>query len=195
MRTILLTLLILSSSASLAQVTVSKTSVSVETGQSKTSSGVESSSLSVAGFLFLSNGMTIEARNVTSQADKTDQANYGSPVSWQELGIGNSKKIGFTNVYGKVFLNMYEKTNIRYVGHAEELGVRGKFGDSPFSYQVGYRWTNAFDNEPRLKSRNTQIRTTLTYSVNKNISVYFRNQDQDGDTVQTSNNLGLSYSF
>lgn len=195
MKKFLLTLALLSSTAAIAQITVTKTAIAVETGQTETSAGVESSSVTVSGFLFLSNGMTIEARNVTSQADKTDTANYGSPVSWQELGVGYSKDLGITRAYGKLFLNNYAKQNQRYTGHAEEIGVVGKFGKSDFGYMVGYRWTNAFDNEPRLKSRNTQIRTTINYAVNKNVSVYFRNQDQEGDVVQKVNNLGVTYSF
>lgn len=195
MKKIILAIVFLTSTAALAEVTVTKTAIAIETGKSETSSGVESSALSVSGFLFLSNGVSVEARNVTSQADKTSTANYGSPVSWQELGIGYSEELGITKVYGKLFLNMYEKQNARYSGHAEEIGVTGRFGKSDFGYMVGYRWTNAFDNEPRLKSRNTQLRTTINYAVNKNVSVYFRHQDQEGDVVQKVNNLGVTYSF
>jgi hypothetical protein len=178
-----------------ADVTVKRAIVGSEYGLAETSTGSKSTSLSVGAIFALSNGVSLEARNITSQSDAVGTRAPGAPVSWQEFAVGYSAPVGFTNVYAKAFYIPTQKNGMRYTANAEEVGVAGLIGSTGLKYQIGYRHLGAFNDAVAYKANNTQVRTTIGYDINKNHSVHLRHTEQKGDLQQTLLNVGYSYAF
>lgn len=192
---IALTLASLIAFASNAQVTVKRATVGTEYGQADVlATKSTSSSLSAGAIVVLSNDVTVEFRNITSQSDSTATKKPGAPVSWQEFGVGYGVDVGITKLYAKEFFITNQKNNARFNSHATEVGAMGKFGSTAFGYQLGYRVINAFDNE-QYKGHNTQIRSTVSYAIDKHQSVHLRHTKQRGDLDQNMLNVGYGYSF
>lgn len=178
-----------------AEVTVKRAIVGTEYGVAETSAGAKSTSMSVGAIFALSNGVSLEARNITSQSDAVGTKAPGAPVSWQEFAVGYSAPVGITNVYAKAFYIPTQKNGMRYTANAEEIGAAGLIGATGFKYQIGYRHLGAFNDVAGYKANNTQVRTTIGYDINKKHSVYLRHTEQKGDLQQTLLNVGYNYAF
>ena len=155
----------------------------------------DASSLSASFLVGLSNGVVLEARNRTQQADSTDKAAYGAPLSWQEVGASKRFNVGITNVYGKGLIGMHSSPGVRYAYSATEVGITDQFGKSPFGYTIGYRWIDSLNNRELNGAQNEQMRTQVHYNINKKHRVHVRHQKQTGDTPVEALILGYSYRF
>lgn len=161
----------------------------VEYGQSETTAGIKAQSLSHGANFWLNNGVTLEARNITSQGDGGAAA-----VSWQEFAAGYTQPVGPTNVYAKEFFNINERTGAQYYGHSEEFGIAGVLAQSPLTYIIGYRITNAFDNAA-YHGHHIQWRYTAGWKLDDKHGVYLRYTKQDGDLSMKVYSAGYSYTF
>lgn len=155
----------------------------------------DSSSLSASFLMGLSNGVVIEARNRTQQADSTANSAYGASMSWQEVGASKSFDAGFTKIYGRGLVGMYSTTGVRYAWSAGEVGITDQFGKSPFGYTLGYRWIDSINNRHLNKAQNEQMRAQIHYNIDKKHRVHVRYTEQRGDTSFDGWNFGYSYRF
>jgi hypothetical protein len=182
-----------------AEVNVKSVYVGGETGFVKFTSGTSlnktSSSQSLAANVLYTNNMTLDLRAVTQQQDTNGTANYGNPLSYQEIGLGQRYSIGLTNVYGKAYLQEWEKPLKRYTGYAGEIGVTDKILNSNFSYTVSYKQFNSFENSAVNTAKNNQMRYSLAYNINDNHRISLKKQDQRGYTQYDGIYVGYSYKF
>jgi len=156
----------------------------------------EATSLSASFLIGLNNGVVLEARNRTQQADNTSitaTPNYGAPLSWQELGLSRQYNVKITNLYARGLVGMHETTNKRYSWHAHEFGVTDRISGTPFGYIIGYRWQDSF--KDGNNANNEQSRYTLYYNINKSHRISIRRTFQTGDTPTNMTNIGYSYRF
>lgn len=155
----------------------------------------DSSSLILSLLVGLNNGVILEARNRTQQADSTNDSAYGAPRSWQEVGASKRFNVGITNVYGRILIGMHSTTGVRYAWSAGETGITDQFGKSPFGYTIGYRWIDSLNNRHQNNAQNEQMRTQIHYNIDKNHRVHVRYTDQQGDSPSKGWNFGYSYRF
>lgn len=151
---------------------------------------------SVSWTLGFKNNYTLEFRNVTSQMDQQSDGKYGNPLSYQEIGLGKSFDVGLTKVFGKVFINQYEKPTKRYMGHAYEIGIRDKIGSTNFDYSVSYTKLDSFQNSDLNTADNSKYKYSIGYTIDKNHKVYARYQRQRGIGLEfDSMHYGYNYRF
>lgn len=182
-----------------AEVSVKSMFVGGETGFVKFTSGTNlnktSTSQSLAVGVVYTNNMTLDLRAVTQQQDTNGTANYGNPLSYQEIGLGQRYSIGLTNVYGKAYLQQWEKPLKRYTGYAGEIGIADRILKSNFSYSVSYKQFNSFEDSALNTARNDQMRYVLAYTIKDNHRISIKKQDQQGHTQYNGLYIGYSYRF
>lgn len=182
-----------------AEVSVKSMFVGGETGFVKFTSGTNlnktSTSQSLAVGVVYTNNMTLDLRAVTQQQDTNGTANYGNPLSYQEIGLGQRYSIGLTNVYGKAYLQQWEKPLKRYTGYAGEIGIADRILKSNFSYSVSYKQFNSFEDSALNTARNDQMRYVLAYTIKDNHRISIKKQDQQGYTQYNGLYIGYSYRF
>lgn len=158
--------------------------------------GAEQWSLSQTVRAVFDNGLGVDFLNVTTQNDKNASGNYGAVTQWQELGLTYTLPVAnITKVFARVNLSMYEKTNYRYFGHGEEIGITDRIGNTPFSYRIGYRKVDSFSDVRAYNAENEQYRFTIGYKISDKHSVYVRRQFEKGQWDYTQTNVGYSYTF
>lgn len=182
-----------------AEVSVKSMFVGGETGFVKFTSGTNlnktSTSQSLAVGVVYTNNMTLDLRAVTQQQDTNGTANYGNPLSYQEIGLGQRYSIGLTNVYGKAYLQQWEKPLKRYTGYAGEIGIADRILKSDFSYSISYKQFNSFEDSALNTARNDQMRYVLAYTIKDNHRISIKKQDQQGYTQYNGLYIGYSYRF
>ena len=174
--------------------------VGLEKGYTKTVSGTdvdkmgESTTLSVGAIY--NNNMTFDWRAMTSQQNSYS-GKFGSPTSYQEIGPGYRYSLGkdLPTASIKVYLQQYEKPTKRYLGYAVNPSISGKILGSDFGYFIGYKRFDSFEDSLLNTARHTQRIYTISYSIDKNHSVYVKKQDQRGYTQYNGLYVGYRHTF
>jgi hypothetical protein len=174
--------------------------VGLEKGFTETVSGAdkgklgESTTLSVGAIY--KNNMTFDWRAMTSQQNSYSEK-FGSPTSYQEIGPGYRYSLGkdLPTASIKVYLQQYEKPTKRYLGYAVNPSISGKILGSDFSYLIGYKRFDSFEDSLLNTARHTQRIYTISYTINKNHSVYVKKQDQRGYTQYDGLYVGYRHTF
>jgi len=180
-------------------------SVGVERGWTKTTSGTDlnkmGESTTISTSAIFNNDMTFDWRSMTSQqnyyVDKTGKAVAGNPTTYQEVGPGYRYSLGkdWPTLAVKVYLQQYEKPTKKYYGYAVNPTISGKILGSNFSYTVGYKRFDSFEDSLLNTARHTQRIYILSYQINENHSVYVKKQDQRGYTQYDGYYAGYRYTF
>ena len=171
--------------------------VGVENGFTQIKSGTDvnksGGSVTLSVSAIYKDNMTFDWRAMTSQRNSYANA-YGSPTSYQEFGPGYRHKLGenLPTASIKVYLQQYEKPTKRYLGYAVDLGLGDRILDTNFSWNIGYKRFDAFENSALNTARHTQNRVQISYAIDKKHSVYVKKQDQRG-TGQQYDGLYVGY--
>ena len=174
--------------------------VGVEKGYTKTVSGTDlnkmGESTTISTSAIFNNNMTFDWRTMTSQQNSYS-GKAGNPTSYQEVGPGYRYSLGkdLPTASIKVYLQQYEKPTKRYLGYAVNPSISGKILGSDFGYLIGYKRFDSFENSLLNTARHTQRIYTISYSIDKNHSVYVKKQDQRGYTEYDGYYAGYRYTF
>ena len=174
--------------------------VGLEKGFTETVSGADTGKLGESTTLSVSaiynNNMTFDWRAMTSQQNSYS-GKFGSPTSYQEIGPGYRYSLGkdLPTASIKVYLQQYEKPTKRYLGYAVAPSISGKILGSDFGYLIGYKRFDSFEDSLLNTARHTQTIYTISYTINKNHSVYVKKQDQRGYTQYDGLYVGYRHTF